>query len=360
MQLLITCPYGLWSLLASELKKLWFQPQNTFETGTFVPTDMHGMMNINLWSRIANKVYIQLCEWETKTFDQLFDLIKHSNYEQYLSNTQLSIKTQSKNSQLSSLRTIQSIAHKALLDSMVHFWKEEPRIAELFLSLDHNKAALYLNTSWAALHQRSWRKQTWLAPLKENLATALLLLAWWKFKSPLIDPFCGSGTIAIEAALLAKNHAPGLQRNFAFEQFKNFEAWAFQQLKIEAETKQFKGNYQIFAYDHDPKMIAIAKENAKQAGVAELIHFEQKDFLKTDYHFSEKFWIVTNPPYGKRLENQNLDLLYTKLKNQFKDLAFWGWISSHTMQDMKKELRNEKKLFNGNESCSFWSRKIGM
>lgn len=358
MKLLITCPYGLWSLLANELKKNWFQPQNTFQTWTFVTTDMHGMMKINFRSRIANKVFIQLCEGEAKTFDQLFDLMKHSSYEHYLSNTNLSLKVQTKYSQLSSTRTVQSIAHKALLEWIKSFGKEETQTTELFLNIENNKATLYLNTSGASLHQRGYRKQTWFAPLKENLATALLLLANRKFKNPLIDPFCGSGTIAIEAALLAKNIAPGFKRNFAFEQFKNFENWAFQQLKSKAKEKVFDGRYQIFGYDNDPKMITLAKANAQQAGVEDIIHFEQKDFLKSDFSPLEKSRIVTNPPYGKRLENQHLDHLYKKLKDSFSGNLFWGRISPYPIQDMKKEFRSEKKLFNGDEACSFWWRKI--
>ncbi len=358
MQLLITCPYGLWSLLAHELKKLWFNPENTFQTWTFINTDMHGMMKINYWSRIANKVFIQLCKDEARTFDQLFDLIKNSSYSQYLSNTHIELKVQTKSSQLSSVRSIQSVAHKALLESIKNFGDEASRITELLLTLENNSATLYLNTSGTALHQRGYRKQTGDAPLKENLAVALLLLAGRRFKSPLIDPFCGSWTIAIEAALLAKNIAPGSWRKFAFEQFKNFENWSFQEIKTEAEKKIFDGNYKIFAYDYDPKMISLAKSNAETAKVEKYIHFEQKDFLKSELLSNESSRIITNPPYGKRLKIQDLEALYSKLKKSFTDALAGGWITSFPMQDMKKEFRKEKKLFNGNEKCSFWQKKV--
>ena len=358
MQLLITCPYGLWSLLAHELKKLWFNPENTFQTWTFINTDMHGMMKINYWSRIANKVFIQLCKDEARTFDQLFDLIKNSSYSQYLSNTHIELKVQTKSSQLSSVRSIQSVAHKALLESIKNFGDEASRITELLLTLENNSATLYLNTSGTALHQRGYRKQTGDAPLKENFAVALLLLAGRRFKSPLIDPFCGSWTIAIEAALLAKNIAPGSWRKFAFEQFKNFENWSFQEIKTEAEKKIFDGNYKIFAYDYDPKMISLAKSNAETANVEDCIHFEQKDFLKSEFSLNETSRMITNPPYGKRLKTQDLEELYHKLKKSFTGFLAGGRISSFPMQDMKKEFRKEKKLFNGNEKCSFWQKKV--
>lgn len=357
MHLLISCPHGLWSLLAQELKKLWFQPQNTFQTWTFITSDMQGLMKINLRSRLANKVYLQIAEGRAENFDQLFNLIKSSDYGQFLSNTKLTLKVQSKHSQLSSLRTIQSVAHKALLDSITHFGKEEGGTAELFLNIDHNIARLYLNTSWTALHQRGRRKQTWAAPLKENIAVALLLLAGWKFKSPLFDPFCGSGTLVIEAALLAKNIAPGLKRCFAFQQFKNFESWAFDAMKLEASKKSFEGNYQIFAFDHDPEMIRIAKANAQEAGVADMLHFEQKDFLDFKLPSQEKSWLICNPPYWKRIKSQHLDLLYQKLESSFKNEVFWGRISSRGNSELTKTLRNEKKLFNGNEECRFVRKK---
>lgn len=319
---------------------------------------MHGMMKINFWSRIANKVFIQLCKDEARTFDQLFDLIKNSSYSQYLSNTHIELKVQTKSSQLSSVRSIQSVAHKALLESIKNFGDEASRITELLLTLENNSATLYLNTSGTALHQRGYRKQTGDAPLKENLAVALLLLAGRRFKSPLIDPFCGSWTIAIEAALLAKNIAPGSWRKFAFEQFKNFENWSFQEIKTEAEKKIFDGNYKIFAYDYDPKMISLAKSNAETANVEDCIHFEQKDFLKSEFSLNETSRMITNPPYGKRLKTQDLEELYHKLKKSFTGFLAGGRISSFPMQDMKKEFRKEKKLFNGNEKCSFWQKKV--
>ncbi len=357
MKVLISCPYGLWSLLAQELKKLWFSPEQTFQTWTFSRSDMQGIMKINLRSRLANKAYLQIAEGKAETFDQLFDLVKKSDYGQFLSNTKLSLKVQSKHSQLSSLRTIQSVAHKALLESIAQFGKEEESASELFLSIENNIARLYLNTSGTALHQRGRRKQTWAAPLKENIAAALVLLAGWRFKAPLFDPFCGSGTIAIEAALLAKNVAPGLRRNFAFQQFKNFESWTFEAMKLEASKKSFEGKYQIFAFDKDPEMIRIARANAQEAGVAELIHFEQKDFLDFNLPWAEKSWLISNPPYGKRIGSQDLDLLYQKLALSFQGEVFGGRISSRQTSGLNKSLWSEKKLFNGNEECSFVWRK---
>ena len=357
MNLLITCPFGLWSLLANELKKIWLTPRDTFQTGTFLTTDMYNMMKINFWSRLANKVFIELASGEAKDFNQLFNLIKWSTYGQYLSNTKLSLKIQTKNSMLSASRAIQSVAHKALLESIANFWKEENFTTELLLSIENNKAHLYLNSSWTALYQRGYKTQAWEAPIKENLAVALLLLANRKFKSPLIDPFCWSGTIAIEAALLAKNIAPWSRRNFAFEKFKNFEAWTFEKIKQDAKAWIFKNKYTIFASDIDTQMINIAQNNAKRANVDDIITFQQKNFLTSNFHAEENTRIITNPPYGKRIKNQNLENIYTRLNDTFEWNIFWGWISTYSINKTKEERRNEKKLFNGNEQCYFQWRK---
>lgn len=357
MKLLVSCPYGLWSLLANEIKKIWLPCYDTFHSGTFVITDMIGMMKINLRSRLGNKVFIKLTEGKCISFDQLFNLVEKSAYPLYTSNNNLSIKVQTKNSILSSTRTIQSIAHKALLTSIANFWKEEKETVELFITIENNIMRLYLNSSGKSLHQRAWRKETWAAPIKENLAVALLLLAWRRFKSPLIDPFCGSGTIAIEAALLAKNIAPGLKRHFAFEHFKNFEKQNFEQLKTETQSKTFNGNYHITACDKDPQLIEIARKNAKKAWVAESICFETKDFLQANYQNTEKTRIITNPPYGKRLQSHEINRLYQKLEASYTQ-EIYGWFISTIATNLDKKHWSEKKLFNGNEKCSFWRRKI--
>ncbi|MFC2695516.1 MAG: class I SAM-dependent RNA methyltransferase [Candidatus Absconditicoccaceae bacterium] len=357
MNLLITCPFGLGSLLANELKKIGLTPRDTFQTGIFLTTDMYNMMRINFWSRLANKVFIELASGEAKDFNQLFNLIKGSAYGQYLSNTKLSLKIQTKNSMLSASRAIQSVAHKALLESIANFGKEESFTTELLLSIENNKAHLYLNSSGTALYQRGYKTQAGEAPLKENLAVALLLLANRKFKSPLIDPFCGSGTIAIEAALLAKNIAPGSRRNFAFEKFKNFEAGTFEKIKQDAKAGIFKNKYTIFASDIDTQMINIAQNNAKRANVDDIISFQQKNFLTSNFHAEENTRIITNPPYGKRIRNQNLENIYTRLNDTFEGNIFGGWISTYSINKTKEERRNEKKLFNGNEQCYFQWRK---
>lgn len=240
MKLLISCPSGLGSLLASELKRLNFQPFETFARGTRVETDLAGLYTINIRSRLANKVYIQVASFQANNFDQLFEGVKKSDYGQRTNNSNLSLKVTTHGSLLSAPRAIQSVAHKALLDSIASFSRSESWTEELLLILENNQASLLLNSSGPSLHNRGYRTKAGLAPLKENLAAAMILLSSWKFKSPLIDPFCGSGTIPIEALLIAKNIAPGLQRSFAFEKFRRYDPHLFAEIKAQAQSKIFQ------------------------------------------------------------------------------------------------------------------------
>lgn len=357
MKLLITCPFGLWSLLAQELKRLWFVPEETFQTWTFLTTDTKGMMKINYLSRLANKVYIQLATWEAKTFDELFNIVKHSDFSQFSSNTNISLKVEIKNSILSSTRTVQSVTHKAILENIAHFWKEETYTEELLLINTNNHVTLYINTSWKALYQRGYKKYNWEAPIKENLATALLLLSWRKFKSPLYDPFCWSWTLAIEAALLAKNKAPWSRRHFNFEHFKNYEKTYFETLKLQAKEKEFSWTYTIIASDISEESIKNAQENAKIAGVENDIQFKVQDFLSYNIPNNDKAWIITNPPYGKRITSNNLWKLYAHLEQSFSTRIYWWRISSLQRLSYDAKKRSQKKLFNWADECHFYRKK---
>ncbi len=360
MKLLVSCPAGLGRLLSSELKRLQLKPFNTFSKGSWVETDLEGLYRINLWSRLANKVYIQIASWEAKNFDQLFEIIKKSDYGQRSSNSNISLKVTSHHSQLSAQRAIQSVAHKALLEGITHFSKEQEYTEELLLLIEKDQATLLLNSSGPSLHQRGYRTQTGLAPLKENLAAALVLLSSWKFKSPLIDPFCWSGTIAIEALLLAKNIAPWSHRNFAFEKFSRFDQHLWSRLKEEAISKIFDGNYQIYASDMDPHMIRIAKDNARSRGLENDIHFEIKRFQKSDFSAfsSADHWIISNPPYGKRIVSSDLKSLYEEIYNSFDEKSFGGIITSFDQVKPNSEKRSAKPIFNGEDKCTFWTRKL--
>lgn len=362
--------------MSSELKRLWFQIDKTFDTWVYLETDLRWIYQINIWSRIANKVYLLLAEWESQTFDQLFDITaKFPNWSEYISHIdEISISVSTKKSQLTSAKTIQSISHKAIINSIqsqaeksknpspdpsgTSFAKEDKfEKKEILIHIENDQAQIFVNTSWKALYQRWYRTATGDAPIKENIAAAMILLTWWKFKENFIDPFCGSWTLPIEAAMIAKNMAPGANRNFSFQNFQNYNPELFDSLIQEAKSKIFDAKYSIFWYDKDEEMIKISNENARNAGVEDIVVFEQSDFL--DLQIPEKSRIISNPPYGNRLKPEDIDSLYQKLAIDYQS-ASGGFIT--TFREFKnlidERLRSRKMLYNGPSECDFRYKKV--
>ena len=231
----------------------------------------------------------------------------------------------------------------------------------IFALIRENTLLLLLDTSGEPLHKRGYRTEALEAPIKETLAAAMVMLSGWRFKEPFLDPFCGSGTIAIEAAMIAKNIAPGIERNFAGEYFPWYNADYFAQARTSAKTKIITDRkYTITASDTDAEAVKIAENNAKRAGVSDTINFSKKDFKEyTSEYISGA--LVSNPPYGIRLKDYDLDLLYKDISVVFtKNTSLFGGII--TSYDFGKYTRPDswknRKLYNGNELCYFYSKKF--
>lgn len=331
MRLLITCPFGFVSTLNQELKYLRFKPVDSFDTGTYVETDRQGMMTINLWSRIASKVYIQLQEAVfCDTFDNLFTLTQEIDRTQWLPATEfLAIQAHSFQSTLMSEKSLQSIVHKAILNQVMAQGTtlktptKDPY--EIMVQLVNNKATLFLNTSGDGLHKRGYRLDQWAASLKENVAAGLILMSGRRRQQRLRDPCCGSWTICIEAAMIARNIAPGLLRSFAFEYFACYGEAEFRDLYDTAKAKSYPDKqFLILGSDNDPEMLEKARANAHRAWVADTINFFEHDlFHQLPEHLEntteQQTVIVTNPPYGKRLAPEWLKDIYRSLMNLSKD-----------------------------------------
>ena len=313
IMLLITCPYWLSSTLNNELKKLWYSPQDSFDTGTTIEKELSDAYVINLRSRIANKVFLRLNTPNICTnFDDLFEMTQAIDRSMYVWAWQgISVKVHLRQSQIDSATSAQSIIHKSILTKLTWSKDAERMIEEwwhtqtIFIVINKNICSIYINTSWASLHERWYRENTWEAPVKENIAAALVQIANWNFKDPLMDPCCGSWTICIEAAMIARNIAPGLDRYFAFEKFPCFEKEIFEVHRSDAEKKIYEKTYTIIWSDIDEEMIAIAKKNAEHAWVANTISFKHWDILdqlERETPLSQpSATIVSNPPYGLRM-----------------------------------------------------------
>ena len=331
--------------------------------------DFETAAKINLWSRVGNKVFLLLAEEENiEDFDDLYGLVNTIDFKKIIpQDSPIIVKATSLRSELHHTPTLQSITKKSIIDKL---WgwniEENSDLAkfEILTLLLNNKARILLNITWEALHKRGYRREFWEAPIKESLAAWLVLLSWWKFKEPFYDIFCGSWTIAIEAAMIAKNIAPGLKRKFSIVDLGFISEEKMWELKAEAREKKFDWDYRIFATDNDDEMVVIAQKNASDAGVGDDVSIEKRDFQKAIKPFVE--WeeiegtIVTNPPYGLRLE-ADMEFLYKKIDGIFRKnpKLKWWFISNYMEFDnfAKKDFYKKRKLYNWAEKCYFWKKK---
>ena len=356
----VSCPFGLVGLLTTEVKRLGFTVVDSDRTGLRLETDRSGVRTLNLRSRIANKVMIEVSHKRATSFEELFNRIERIDRSVWLNPLHpVTIKVVTKNSALSSVPTLQSVVQKAIIQSMHGTgqvdYAEGLAPLEVILYLDNDRGSLLLNTSGSSLHQRGRRRKTGEAPLKENIAAGMILMSGRRFQQPLRDPFCGSGTIAIEAALIASNRAPGLQREFDFMLFPSFVGDTWEQLLVSAKDKIYKdGTYQIFGSDVDQAMVNIAQDNAAYAKVDHLVEFKQADFLEHDT-YDPKTRIITNPPYGKRLTI--VGKLYDELVSLGESKA--AHIALVTMAEEMQKMshaadRTTKDMRNGAEEIVYW------
>jgi putative N6-adenine-specific DNA methylase len=307
-------------------------------------------------SRFANRVYLSVWNAPVHTFDDLYTLCSSINWKEYISGKErIIIESATKKSQLTSIPTIQSISQKAIFSTLLTPNNTNGTEVHILILLIDNVARILIDVTGDPLHKRWYRKESGEAPIKENLAAALVAFSYWKYTETLYDPFCGSGTIAIEAAMIARNIAPGMHRHFRIAELPCFSPELFESAKKRAQSSIYpSGKYHILARDIDPEMIEIAKRNALRAGVGDDIVFESGNFLdKQPIPLSESYTLLTNPPYGNRLTSPTLSEIYTQLIHDIEQHG-WGCITS---VDIGKHSLSNKKLLNWGEECRFWYKK---
>jgi 23S rRNA G2445 N2-methylase RlmL len=315
------------------------------------------MYELLVGSRFANRVYLSLAESRVTDFDALYALCESIEWGDYLSGREyIVIEGSSTRSTLSSVPTIQSIGQKSIFSTLTTPNTTSGIEVHILILIIDDIAHILLDVTGDPLHKRWYRHETGEAPIKENLAAALVAFANWKYRTPIRDPFCGSGTIAIEAAMIARNIAPGTNRHFRIESLPCHSADELTMVRNTARLKAYpSGEYQIYASDIDPDMIRVARANADRAGVIGDITFSTGDFLEgSNSPIIESSMIVTNPPYGKRLESIDLHEIYTGLIHHVTANG-WGFITSHPI-DVGHGLAN-RKLLNGSEECRYWYKK---
>ncbi len=381
MKFCMSCAAGLESLLKKEIQIAGYTFVDSQPTLVRFEGDFSAIAKMNLRSRVWNKLYLELAKKKISDFDSLFDLIQTIDWSVYVQDNPIVVNALSKQSLLTSIPTVQSVSKKAIVNKIFEVqrskgakakeredWEklfEDAKLqsVEILVHIQNNECSILLNTTGESLHKRGYKKMTGEAPINESLAAGLLLLSWWKFSEPLYDFFCGSGTIVIEATLLAKNIAPGIFRSFAFQQFSRYDQNLFTAELQSAKSKMMLDKtHTIVASDIDPQMIVIAKENAKNAGVEQFISFETKD-VKDYLTWPALAWtLVSNPPYGIRLHIFDLEKLYRGIAELFTvhPKLHGGIITSYVrFADMQLKGNWKKSPFwNGWEECRFYKKSL--
>ena len=367
MEITMVCPclLGLEKLVGDEVKKLGLRDVRV-ENGRILcrGTDADAA-RLNLHLRCGARVLLVLGEFPAVSFEELFQGTRAIAWEDYLPrDAAFPVKGYSISSQLHSVPACQSIIKKAMVERLKSRYRMEqfPETGTKYqvrFSIFKDRAAICLDTSGEGLYKRGYRAVGVEAPLRETLAAAMVLLSRYRGKDPFCDPFCGSGTIPIEAALIAKNRAPGLDRSF------DAQKWAFLPSRIwmdaadEAMDQEFHSSYDIWGGDIDPRAIDIARDNARKAGVEDTVRFEVADMrsFRRDSEFGQ---LVTNPPYGERLmEKQEAEVLYRDLGRMWKNLPpRWRTLvlSSHTEFErcFGRPADKKRKLYNGMIKCDLF------
>ena len=362
---LIPCLLGLEKLVGDEIKRLGLQDVQV-ENGRVLcrGTDADAArLNINL--RCGARVLLVLGEFPARSLEELFQGTRAIAWEDYLPrDAAFPVKGYSISSQLHAVSACQSIIKKAMVERMkAHYGMEQfPETGvkyQVRFSLFKDQAAICLDTSGEGLYKRGYRAVGVEAPLRETLAAAMVILSRYRGRDPFCDPFCGSGTIPIEAALIAKNRAPGLDRSFDAQKWGFLESGLWLQAADEAMDKEFDGKYDIWGGDIDPKAVRIARENAAKAGVDDIVRFEVAD-MRDFRRQSEYGQLVTNPPYGERLmEKQEAEELYRQLGKVWQQLPDkWRTLvlSSHTEfeRTFGRTADKKRKLYNGMIKCDLF------
>ena len=371
-QLMATAAAGIEALVSKELRRLGYDTQ--VENGRVrYQGDMRDILTTNLWLRTADRVKIIVGEFTARTFDELFEQTKALPWESFLPvDAEFPVEGRSHHSQLHNVPSVQAIVKKAIVQRLSEVYHRRTRLPEtgalypLEVAINKDQVMLTLDTTGDSLFKRGYRRNKGGAPLKENMAAALVLLAHWFTDNPFVDPVCGSGTIPIEAALIGHNIAPGINRSFVCEQWTNLTpAGLSDEVRDEADAQaDYDVELDIHGYDIDQNMIDIAQENCRAAGLTHDIAFKQ--LAVKDWHTDKiNGVIVANPPYGERLsDHEAVHELYRQMGDIYRPMTTWSkYILTADLEFEKyygAPATKRRKLYNGalrTDLLQYWGKK---
>ena len=361
----VPCLFGLEGLVGDELRRLEMQNVQVENGRVQCQGQFSDIPRLNLNLRCGERVLLALATFPARSFEALFQGVQAIPWEEFIPRDgQFPVKGHSLDSLLHSVPDCQKIVKKAAAERLggvygLHTLPETGCKYQIQFAIMHDFCTIYLDTSGPGLHKRGYRAVGVEAPLRETLAAAMVTLSRFRGKDPFRDPFCGSGTIAIEAALIAKNRAPGLERSFDAQKWGCVDAKFWMDAADEAMDKEFHGKYDIWGGDIDPKAVRIAQENAVKAGVEDVVRFERADVA--NFRCAGEYGqIVTNPPYGERLlDKEEAEKLYTVFGQVYRQVPpKWRVlvITSHREFEhfFGRKADKKRKLYNGMMRCDLY------
>lgn len=359
-ELIAPCHFGMEAVLKREIQKLGYDILKVEDGKVTFAGDEAAIVRANIFLRTTERILIKIGSFKATTFDELFEGTKALPWEQFIPEDGKFwvAKATSIKSKLFSPSDIQSIMKKAMVDRLkkkynVNWFPEDGASFPLRVTIMKDVVTVGLDTSGDSLHKRGYRQATVKAPITETLAAALIMLTPWKWDRILVDPFCGSGTFPIEAAMMAAKIAPGMNRSFTAETWTNLIGKKYWYEAIDEANDLIEDEIEtdIQGYDIDGSVVRMARENAENAGVAHLIHFQERA-VKDLRHPKKYGFIITNPPYGERLEDrETLPQIYREFGESFKGLDNWSAYMITSFEDAERyfgrKADKNRKIYNG-------------
>ena len=363
-KLCVPCLLGLEGPIAEELRRMDMDGVSAENGRVFFSGGDEAIARANICLRIGERVLIELGRFEALSFEQLFQGTRALPWESLIpADGAFPVKGYSLNSKLFSISDCQKIIKKAIVERLksvygIEWFPETGGLYQVQFSIMKDQVSLCIDTSGEGLHKRGYRPAHNAAPLKETMAAAMVTLSRYRGRDDFCDPFCGSGTIPIEAALIAKNRAPGLYRRFAATSWKNLDGRLWDRERERARSLEFNGSYNILGSDIDGHALELARENARRAGVADIIRFEKADARSFDRQ-TQRGVIVTNPPYGQRImEQKEAEELYRDFGRAYAKSSNWQLylLSAHTEFErcFGRPADKKRKLYNGMIKCDLF------
>jgi len=364
MRLIVPCLFGLEGLAGDELKRMNMEDVRVEDRRVLFTGDEAALARANICLRTGERVMVVLAQFQAKSFEELFQGVLQTNLEDYIpKDGQFPVKGHCLNSQLMSVSDCQAIIKKAasrrLGEKYGVAWLPETGVKyQLHFTVLNDQVTLSLDTSGQGLHKRGYRAVSNDAPLHETLAAGMIQLTRFRGREYFWDPFCGSGTIPIEAALIARNRAPGLNRSFAAQEYPWIPKQVWEQARQEAKDKEFHGSYRILGSDNDPACVSLAFANARKAGIADCVTFQDGDATKMSLPTDEGI-LVCNPPYGERmLEQASAQRLYSALGRHLKFANGWKQYVITSEPEFEhyfgRRADKKRKFYNGKIKCDYY------